>query len=255
MKLGTNIPAINPVLPIELPEETATLVNISESPFHAERTYGTYRIEGRSPNEPYVTKVIAARRGLIDQGDNSWSRQLGKSTPDLKNVQQFVIKAEDIGMDLVRQWNSDLWGIGSSITGQVMSETVRGFAGVFVADGVEPTAEELAQAHQLLAASDSALAERAHSEWDQFHNPQMIHAGWKRAARRLGVDAEWLYTISNIASLPNCAFCGSKMKTATATVCAACHRDVVAQNAQERPAESPADASRAKGRGSKKVAA
>src|SRR5207253_10380702 len=85
-----------------------------------------------------------------------------------------------------------------------------GFSGLFVADGQAPTAEELAQAHELLALSDSALAQRAHSDWDQFHRPDMIHAGWKRAARRLGVDADWLYTISNIASLPDCKFCGSK---------------------------------------------
>jgi hypothetical protein len=271
MKLGTNIPILSPVLPIELPEETASLVNISESGFRAERSYGIYTICGSGkckcdPSDPnrchqhdgYIVKVLKARRGLIDQGDNSWSKQLGKTTPDLKNVSQFVIKAEDIGMDLVRQWNSDIWGIGSTITGEITSETVRGFAGCFVADGEKPTAEELSQAQQLLAASDGALVERAHSEWDQFHNPVMIHAGWKRAARRLGVDSEWLYSIVNKNALPDCPHCGSKLITATATVCATCGRDVVTQaaaNGQERLAQGAQTASARKPRGGKKAAA
>lgn len=272
MKLGTQTPIFSPVLPIDLPEETAVLVNIAESAFRAERTYGIYTICGNgkchcSPEDPnrckqydgYITKTLKARRGLIDMGDNSWAKQIGKGNqPDLKAVQQFVIKAEDIAVDLVRQWNSDLWGIGSTITGEVTTETVRGFVGVFCADGEQPTAEELSQAHQLLASSDTALIERAHSEWDQFHNPVMIHMGWKRAARRLGVDAEWLYSVVNTNALPECVFCGSKMKTATATVCAACHREQPvkeAVNAQVRSTEGVAETSDAKPKRGKKAAA
>lgn len=221
---GVNVVAPT-TLPIELPIETATIVNISETAFHAERTYGTYRIEGCKPGQPYMTITVRAARGVIDRGD----RIPGK----LNGTEQFIIKAEDIGMDLVRQWNTDLWGIGSTPTGEIAGEAVRGFSGVFVCDGEEPTVEELTQAQELLALSDAALAERAHSEWDQFHSPMTIHAGWKRAARRLGVDAEWLYTISNKASLPDCKFCGSKMKTATATVCATCHRDQEHSEAHE----------------------
>lgn len=221
MKLGTGTPIYVPAQPIVLPVTTATLVNISETSFAAERTYGTYRIEGCKRGEPYVAKVISAARGVIDKGD----RVPGK----LQGTEQFVIEATAIGEDLVRQWNSDLWGVGSTPTGEIAGEVVRGFAGVFLADGLEPTAEELAQAHQILALCDTALAEEAHKTWDQFHRPDAIHAGWKRSARRLGVDAEWLYTISNLAALPDCPHCGSKLKTATAKVCATCHRDVVPQ--------------------------
>lgn len=223
MKLGTQIPIHVPAGPIALPQTTATLVNISETAFAAERTYGTYRIEGCKPGEPYVAKTIVACRGVVDMGD----RIAGK----LQGTRQFVIEAVDIGEDLVRQWNSDIWGIGSTATGEIENETVRGFAGVFVADGLVPTAEELATAHQILALSDQALAECAHRDWDQFHRPDMIHAGWKRSMRRLGVDAEFLYTVSNLMSLPDCPHCGSKLKTATAKVCATCHRDVVTASA------------------------
>jgi len=217
MKTGGVLPTYVPAAPIVLPTEQAAIVNIAEIPFAAERSYGSYRIEGRKAGEPYVSLVISARRGIIQRGDLT----MGKAPV----IEQFPIKAEDIAVDLVRQWNSDLWGIGSTVTGVVAEEQVRGFAGVFVAEGMEPTAEELKQAKEILALSDKALFERAQSEWDQFHRPDMIHAGWKRSARRLGVDVDWLYVISNIASLPDCKFCGSKMKTATATVCATCGRD------------------------------
>jgi hypothetical protein len=241
MKVGTNPVAVAPIAKlIDLPEEKAVLVNLTEQEFYGERTYGTFRILGRKPGEPYSTLEVTPRRGLIDMGDNSWSRQMGRGNqPDLKSVQQFVIKAEDIAVDLVREWNTNLWGIGNTTTGEVATETVRGFAGVFVCDGLKPTDQELEQARMLLAASDQALVERAHAEWDQFHMPNMIHASWKRSARRLGVDAEWLYTVSNIASLPDCPFCGSKLKTKTATVCATCHRDIT-------PAEEPAQPAKAK---------
>lgn len=224
---------------IEIPDETAMLVNITESPFYAERTYGTYQIKGCRPGEAYVTLPVHACRGVIDMGD----RGLGNKDP-FKNTNQFIIHAEDIGVDLVRQWNTDIWGIGSTSFGEIAEETVRGFAGVFVADSLEPTAEELEQAMDLLARCDAALTEQAHMEWDQFHEPKTIHMGWKRAARRLGVDASWLYTVKDARSLPDCPHCGAKLLTKTATVCSVCSRDVVP--AQAAPSPAP------KGRGTKK---
>lgn len=226
MKLGNAIPIHVPAMPIALPIATATLVNITETAFSAERTYGTYRIEGCKPGQPYTTSVIAARRGIIDKGDRIPGR--------LQGTEQFAIEAIAIGEDLVRTWNTDIWGIGSTATGEVANEQVRGFAGVFVADSLEPTEEELGIAREILNLSDRALADCAHRDWDQFHRPDMIHAGWKRAMRRLDLDAEFLYTISNIASLPDCPHCGSKLKTMTAKVCATCHRDIIPENASER---------------------
>jgi hypothetical protein len=218
---GVTIAApITSALPV--PDETAMLVNISESSFATERTYGTYSIRGCKASEPYVTHAIHARRGVIDMGD----RPPGGRDP-FKNTNQFIIHAEEIGVDLVRGWNTDIWGIGSTPFGEVAQEVVRGFAGVFVADGLEPTAEELEQATNLLSLCDKALAEQAHMEWDQFHEPKTIHMGWKRAARRLGVDAPWLYTIVDARSLPDCPHCGAKLLTKTATVCSVCTRDVV----------------------------
>jgi hypothetical protein len=221
MKVGTRTP-VSPIQgAIPIPDETAVLVNISETEYYAERTFGNYWIAGCKPGQEFVTMDVHARRLVIDMGD----RPPGKKNP-YKNTQQEIAHAVDIGMDLVRQWNTDIWGIGSTPTGEVAGEEVRGFAGVFVADGVRPTEDELTLAKELLAKCDEQLTQRADAEWDQFHSPMTIHMGWKRAARRLGVDAAWLYTVANKTKLPDCPHCGSKLLTATATVCSVCHRDV-----------------------------
>jgi hypothetical protein len=241
MRLGTQIPIYAPVLPIELPEESATLVNITESSFRGERTYGIYTIcgVGRCKCDPldvnrcvsredYIMKVIHARRGMIDMGDNNWTaRKPGQNQPDLKNVQQFVIHADEIAEDLVREWRSELTGLGSATTGEIDGQVINGFTGVFLADGAYPTKEELQQAKKLLAQCDQALIIEAHKDWDQFKEPKSIHDSWKRAARRQGVDAPWLYNVIDRSAIPDCPHCGEKLKKATATVCATCGRDVV----------------------------
>ncbi len=272
MKLGTAIPIFAPVLPIELPEESATLVNITDASFRGERTYGVYTIcgLGRCKCDPtdvnrcisgdgYIMKIVHPRRGMIDMGDNNWSaKKPGQAQPNLKNVQQFVVHADDIASDLVREWRSELTGIGAAVTGQVGGETVNGFTGVFLADGAYPTEEELLQAKQLLAACDQILVAEGHREWDQFHEPKSIHDSYKRAARRLHVDAPWLYNVVDKGALPDCPHCGSKLLTATASVCAICHRDVkpqVARNAQERGVEGEVIARAQRGRPRTKVAA
>ena len=269
MKLGQAIPIFAPVLPIELPEESATLVSIVDTPFRGERTYGVYTIcgVGRCKCDPkdsnrclsgdgYIMKIIKPRRGMIDMGDNNWTaRKPGQKEPDLKNVQQFVVHAEDIASDLVREWRSDLTGIGATPTGEVEGQVVNGFTGVFIADGARPTDEELAQARQLLASCDNALIMEGDREWDQFHEPKSIHDSYKRAARRQKVDRPWLYTVVTQASLPDCPHCGSKLKTATASVCATCHRDVKAANAPEREQELVGASSGHKGGRRKSAAA
>jgi hypothetical protein len=222
MKVGTKLPVAPLTAAIPIPEETAVLVNISESSYYAERTYGMFRIEGCRPGTGYTTALVHAHRAVIDMGD----RLLNKRD-SFAGTQQFIVHADEAAMDLVRQWNTDIWGIGSTPTGELAGEAVMGFAGVFVADSLIPTEDELTQARELLALSDAALVDRANAEWDQFHSPMTIHAGWKRAAKRLGVDAGWLYTVSNKTALPDCPHCGSKLLTMTAKVCSVCLRDVV----------------------------
>ena len=126
MKIGTRVP-VNPVTAaLEIPDETVVLVNISESRYSAERTYGNYSIDACKPGIAYTTQEVHARRLVADMGD----RYTNKRDP-FKNTQQWIAHAEDIAEDLVREWNSDIWGVGSSITGEIADSPVRGFAGVF----------------------------------------------------------------------------------------------------------------------------
>ena len=200
--------------PLKLSEKTATLVHITATKIvPKDRTYGMYSIPACKKGQRYVALKIRPARGTINFG--------------AKRKMDYEITAEEIALDLARECNSEIWGIGADITGEINdNEVVRGFAGVFVADGDEPSEEELEQAEALLRASDEVLVTRGHETWDQFHRPDAIHDGFKRAARRLGVDADWLYAISQA---PDCPHCGSKLKKATATVCATCGRDVAAK--------------------------
>jgi|SRR5579859_2176143 len=248
MRTGVQVRPPEPAKPLAIPKETAVLVNITTvAPPTVTRTYGNYLLpackKGRrevweagvcvsttkcEPGQEYAAVRIGAARDKIDYGE--------------KRQSQFIVHAREIAMDLASECNENIWGIGSTPTGEIVldpdtqeTQTVRGFAGVFVADGELPTDAELAEARELLAASDAVLVVAGHATWDQFKVPNAIHEGFKRSARRLGVDAEWLYTVAN---LPNCPHCGSKLKSAKATVCATCHRDVVPQGTQNDAARS-----------------
>lgn len=246
MKTGSTVLIPEKPQPPELPIETATLVSISETFLgNKSRTYGNYTIPVKKKGERFAVSIIKPARAVMDLGEN--------------RKQYFIIKAEEIACDLARECNNDIWGIGSSITGELTAgtnqamEVVRGFSGVFVCDGAEPTEEELEKAEVLLEQSDSVLVERGHTEWDQFHRPDTIHDGFKRAARRMGVDAEWLYKVTT--GLPDCPHCWSKLKSMKATVCATCHHDVTPQNGTERQDGGDSAAPKAKGRKSQKAAA
>lgn len=228
-KIGSSLilPEAPKAMPI--PPGTSTLVNITSVRFAiVQFTYGNFMIPSiergfqtmrdehgqveRRPCEPgaeWAAMKIRAARDAINYGE------------DRKN--EFIIESRDICLDLCRQCNGDIWGIGNTITGEIDGETVRGFSGVFLADGDEPGKQELEEMHALLRLCDVALTEEGHRTYDQFQKPEYIHEGFKRSARRLGVEATWLYSVLNA---PDCPFCGSKMKSATASVCATCGRDV-----------------------------
>jgi hypothetical protein len=254
-KTGSAIALPEPTKPLVLPVETATLVNITNIKLPiAMFTYGNYTIpfcrpgiqtmrdvEGNvdvrecEPGEEWAAMKIQAARGTIDYGE--------------QHRNEYVIHGREIALDLARMCNSDLTGFDSDQMGNVNDEKAQSFAGIFLADGDEPTQEELLEMRDLLRMSDGVLVAAGHRAWDQFGKPDVIHEGYKRAARRLGVTADWLYSIYNV---PDCPHCGSKLKSATATVCATCHRDlperaaIAAQNAQERTEQS--DAKPRKGR-------
>ena len=225
--------------PMPIPEESATVVNIvKEAPPMIARTYGNFTIHGcvagrqqlwdRSalvmdrecePGEEWAGERVHAARAVVD---------FGKEFP--RN--EFIVHAVDIANDLALNCNGDLWGIGSTVTGEVDGAAVRGFAGVFVCSGDLPTAEELQTARGLLRSSDHELISRGHKEFAQF-GPSGIQAlsdSFKHAARRQRVEAEWIFDVKD---LPNCPACAAQLRSPKAAVCSACGAIIDAEKAAE----------------------
>jgi hypothetical protein len=246
MKTG-QVKLVSPLpVPIKLSEKTATLVRITAGPkIVVDRTYGNYTIMPCKPGERFTIMKIRAARCVAGTKDSR---------------KEWEVTADEIAEDLAMDCNTYIWGIGADVTGEIITgsdddptvQIVRGFNGVFVADGEEPTEEELEKAEELLATSDQILIERGHEDWGSFKEPRSIHEGFRRAAKRMGVQADWLYRVLNT---PLCPHCGAKLLTATATVCATCHRDVVPANGPERPEQEEVTAGAAKGPKRKKAAA
>lgn len=236
--------------PMKLSERTATLVRITQGvPFVIDRTYGNYTIRGCRPGERYVAMDIKAARGTAGTKES---------------FKEWEISALQIAEDLAGDCNNFLWGIGSAVTGEIVSgseadptapitsETVRGFNGVFVSEFDEPSEGELEKAFELLRMSDEQLIAAGDATDGQFHNPLHIHKGFKDAAKRQNEERPWLHTMKNT---PNCPHCGAKLLNAQATVCATCHRDVTPANAQERNAEGAVSGNAPKAKRGRKAAA
>lgn len=255
-KIGSSLilPEAPKAMPI--PPGTSTLVNITTVKFPIiQFTYGNFMI----PSIERGFQTMRDENGQVEkrkcaQGEE-WAAMKIRAARDAINYgedrkNEFIIESRDICLDLCRQCNGDIWGIGNTITGDIGGEDVRGFSGVFLADNDEPGEQELAEMHALLRLCDVALTEEGHKTYDQFHDPRYIHEGFKRGARRLGVEAEWLYAIINA---PDCPFCGSKMKSATASVCATCGRDVPKPSAKkEAPGHATPPPPQGKGKGHQK---
>lgn len=218
MKTG-QVKLVSPIaVPIPLSIQTATLVRITGGQrIICDRTYGNYTIPPCPQGQRYIAIKIKSARA-------SWGTKTAHG--------EWEVKAVEVAEDLARECNTNLWGIGADVTGEIITgsdddpevETVRGFNGVFVSDFDVPSEEELEIAEGLLAVSDEILTTRGHQTYDAAPNrPQDIHEGFKRAARRLGVEAAWLYKVSNN---PNCPHCGARLLMPSATVCATCGRDV-----------------------------
>lgn len=228
MKTG-QIKIVSPIAPpIPLSPKTATLVRITGGgKLVLDRTYGNFTLPPCPEGERYIAMKIRSYRCI---------------TGSKENRREWEVTAEDAAEDLARECNNDIWGIGSEITGEILSGTgdnveivsVRGFNGVFVSEFDEPSEEELEVAEGLLAASDELLVSAGNRAFSERHEYKEIHAGFSRAAKRLGVDPEWLFKTLNTSPCPHC---GAKLLSKTATVCATCHRDIVPQEASENASE------------------
>jgi hypothetical protein len=170
--------------------ETAVLANITEQSYMAHRTYGTFRVLGRSEGEEYSLTRVTPRTAVMDYGD--------------KRTLPLPISAREIADDLCREINSD--------AGE------RSFLGVFVCAGKSPTEEELRGAREKLEEFYRALVGAADREWERSHSYLFIHDLQRRAATNLGLEKEWHYQARETVECPGC---GERVKPGVA-VCKSC---------------------------------
>lgn len=172
--------------------KSVSLVNISTEKWPPrQRTYfGSLQVLSPEPGQAYAVTPIHSCRGVMDLGD--------------KRTHEIHISAQEIAEDLARELNGDS-GEGS-------------FHGVFVAAGLQPTEEELADARRRLEEFQRRLVAAADLEWERTKNPMFITDLERRAARQLGLEKPWLYDPRPMAECPACA---EKIKPGVA-VCRAC---------------------------------
>ena len=168
----------------------ATIANITDQSYLAQRMYGTFQILGRAAGEPCALTRVTSRNASMDYGD--------------KRVVPLHITAREIAEDLCREINSD--------AGE------RSFLGAFVCAGEAPTSEELRGAQQRLEEFYHALVAGADREWERSHSYLFIHDLQRRAAASLGLEKEWHYQAQETTECPGC---GERVKAGVA-VCKSC---------------------------------
>lgn len=268
--------------PIAIPVESVTVVNITAvQPTPKSRTYGQYSLPACAPHKQLLwdyellekaAKADPAHSHLLTWEDalvinrpceagEEWAgirihaarmvRKYDKGMPDVEDI----VHAKDIANDICLECNSDLWGIGSTITGEIAGgQQVRGFVGIFIISDDQPTAAELAEGRKQLRQCDRHFVAQGNKTFAKFGPSGISHVSdsFKAAAERIGQKPDWMYGVND--EMPNCPHCGSQLRTPTASVCATCHRDVVPQNGAERNEANDHDASEGKPRGRRKSA-
>lgn len=163
--------------------ERAVMCNVGDQEWTLVRTYGGYRIPAPAAGETSATLEVTDRVDIIDMGDN---RRL-----------EVPIHARKIAEDLA----SDL-----------------GDFGVFVANGDEPSDEEIANAKARLIEVAKRLVFEGDQEWARSHNYRLLSDLHRRAVKRLGLEREWAY---EPAAMAECPVCGERIKPGVA-LCKSC---------------------------------
>jgi hypothetical protein len=170
---------------------SAVIVNLTEQNWTIQRSYGTYRIRGCAPDEPYALIPVGGAKAVMDLGD--------------KRTLDVPITAREVAQDLCREINAD----GGEDS----------FFGVFVAQGERPEDDEMIEARRRLAVFYRSMVASADREWERSHSYLFINDVQRRAARHLGLEKEWFYQARETSDCPGC---GEKVRARVA-VCKSCH--------------------------------
>ncbi len=160
------------------PDDSATIVSISDQDWYISRTYGVFHIPASEKGKPFALLRVTARGDALDLGDH-------RRFP-------FTITAREIAADLVQ----DL-----------------GPHGVFVCAGARPTDDELAAAGAQRESWYKQLVFEGDQMWARSHNFREISDQHRRAVLALGLECEWAYVPEK---LVDCPVCGEKVKPGVA---------------------------------------
>jgi hypothetical protein len=194
------------------------IANIGDDDWYASRSYGDFHVparhkfeEAEAPgqcrhcetpknlhpeNGSYGIVEVKGRKDRIDWGDNRTSEN--------------IVFADEIAKDLLRE--------------QGLADR-----GVFICETSVPTKTELKHAEERLTAYLLKVIEVADGDWMRFHNISMIPDMAKRAAKRLGMHKDYVYTIM---PTQDCPGCGEHVKLGIA-FCPNCHTVIDFQKAKQ----------------------
>lgn len=172
------------------------LINIWEITFPGlQRTYGSYSVFGRKPNEPYSVTQVHGRIELMDEGDEKYGMQ--------------ATECEEIAADLCAQCNDAI------LTGEGQPAS---FMGVFVSPTIPPPPALLREMQQKLAEFQDAQISLADTFWDEPANHKNISSLMRKCAKARNQTRPWTYEPTN---QHVCPACGSNVKTGVA-ICKDC---------------------------------
>jgi len=149
----------------------ATVVNVGEEEWRAQRPYGLYTIPAKVNGERYAALRVPGSVAVRDMGDRT--RQLDPLYAD--EIAQCIIREQDLAR-----------------------------FGVFVAKGESPTEQELAAAEKMRDENDLSEIESADAEWTRTHQIASISDFAKHAVVRQGMDREWVYEVKQMQACPGC---------------------------------------------------
>lgn len=149
-----------------------TLVNVADfTAFDEMRQTGYFMLPARKEGERYGKLVV---------GDVVSKMPLGED-----RYQEMVVEADDLADSLINDHGADKFGC-------------------FVADGAEPTDEELEKAERVYDEWMRKQVAEADVLWGQYHKHIFIGTHAKTAAKKLGLKREWLADIAETKRCPNC---------------------------------------------------
>lgn len=198
----TMVPERSVAEPLHTVKSVAVICNIFSRPLPVQhRSWRPFVVNYPKPTEKYALTVIDPATSYADIGD--------------KKRQEFYHTARAVAADLCQEVNKNA-GVDS-------------FLGLFVCEGLTPTPEELANAHEKLNKFLLSQVEEADRIWQSAPRHDLIPGIAKVGAKYLSLNKPW---VQSVEALVECPGCGTSIRPGFA-VCGHCHAVLDRTKAEE----------------------